>query len=80
MLRPAVWFQIYKQKLKHVLSEQHNIVSEMKMDTVSFVSMVQDQNTEMELGLRRDVQNLQMDRREMKFNKECSIAELKLVR
>ncbi|XP_037546386.1 dynein regulatory complex subunit 4 [Nematolebias whitei] len=69
---------IYKQKLKHVLSEQHNTVSEMKMDTVSSVSTVQDQNTESELGLRRDVQNLQMDRRQKKFNEECSITELKL--
>ncbi|XP_024859328.1 dynein regulatory complex subunit 4 [Kryptolebias marmoratus] len=78
--RHRVEITVYKQKLKHVLSEQHSTVSELKMAAVSSSSMVQNQNMEAELGLCRDVQNLQADRREKEFHEESSIKELKLVR
>jgi len=75
-----VAFQVYKQKLKHVLSEQHNTVSQLKMEGVSSSSLVQNQHTESELALRRDVQGLQADRREKKLHNESCVKELELVR
>uniref|UniRef100_A0A3Q3FJL8 Dynein regulatory complex subunit 4 n=1 Tax=Kryptolebias marmoratus TaxID=37003 RepID=A0A3Q3FJL8_KRYMA len=76
-LNIQIFIFVYKQKLKHVLSEQHSTVSELKMAAVSSSSMVQNQNMEAELGLCRDVQNLQADRREKEFHEESSIKELK---
>ncbi|KAI4796916.1 hypothetical protein KUCAC02_026673 [Chaenocephalus aceratus] len=42
--------QVYKQKLKHVLSEQHNTVSGLKIDGVSSSGLIRLQNAEKELG------------------------------
>ncbi|XP_016519847.1 growth arrest-specific protein 8-like isoform X1 [Poecilia formosa] len=73
-------FQVYKQKMKHVLSEQHNAVSEVKTDAVTSRSLQQKQNTDLELDLRRQLRNLQMDNREKRLQEHSSIKMLKLVR
>ncbi|XP_016519849.1 growth arrest-specific protein 8-like isoform X3 [Poecilia formosa] len=71
---------VYKQKMKHVLSEQHNAVSEVKTDAVTSRSLQQKQNTDLELDLRRQLRNLQMDNREKRLQEHSSIKMLKLVR
>ncbi|XP_016519848.1 growth arrest-specific protein 8-like isoform X2 [Poecilia formosa] len=71
-------FQVYKQKMKHVLSEQHNAVSEVKTDAVTSRSLQQKQNTDLELDLRRQLRNLQMDNREKRLQEHSSIKMLKL--
>uniref|UniRef100_A0A3P9N9U4 Dynein regulatory complex subunit 4 n=1 Tax=Poecilia reticulata TaxID=8081 RepID=A0A3P9N9U4_POERE len=71
---------VYQQKMKHVLSEQHNAVSEVKTDAVTFRSLQQKQNTELELDLRRQLRNLQMDNKEKRLQEHSSIKMLKLVR
>lgn len=72
--------QVYKQKLKHVLSEHHNTVSELKMDEVAASSLIQNKHTETELGLRKNAHGLQADLREKQLQNENCIKELKLVR
>ncbi|XP_014877702.1 growth arrest-specific protein 8-like [Poecilia latipinna] len=69
---------VYKQKMKHVLSEQHNAVSEVKTDAVTSRSLQQKQNTDLELDLRRQLRNLQMDNREKRLQEHSSIKMLKL--
>ncbi|XP_008419754.1 growth arrest-specific protein 8-like isoform X2 [Poecilia reticulata] len=69
---------VYQQKMKHVLSEQHNAVSEVKTDAVTFRSLQQKQNTELELDLRRQLRNLQMDNKEKRLQEHSSIKMLKL--
>ncbi|XP_035993553.1 dynein regulatory complex subunit 4 isoform X2 [Fundulus heteroclitus] len=76
--RHRVEITVYKQKLKHVLSEQHNGVFEVRTGAVSSSSLVQNQNTEAELELCRDIQNLQADNREKKLQEHSSIKQLKL--
>ncbi|XP_035993566.1 dynein regulatory complex subunit 4 [Fundulus heteroclitus] len=76
--RHRVEITVYKQKLKHVLSEQHNGVFEVRTGAVSSSSLVQNQNTEAELELCRDIQNLQADSREKKLQEHSSIKQLKL--
>ena len=71
---------MYKQKLKHVLSEQHNTVSGLKIDGVSSSGLIRLQNAEKELGLRRETHGLQGDFGEKKLHNENCIKELKLVR
>ncbi|MEQ2205169.1 hypothetical protein XENOCAPTIV_027448, partial [Xenoophorus captivus] len=70
--------RVYKQKLKHVLSEQHNTAFEVRMDAVSSSSLLQNRNMESELRLRREVQDLQADRREKRLQEHSSMKQLKL--
>uniref|UniRef100_A0A3B5LXV1 Dynein regulatory complex subunit 4 n=1 Tax=Xiphophorus couchianus TaxID=32473 RepID=A0A3B5LXV1_9TELE len=56
--RHRVEITVYKQKLKHVLSEQHNAVCEMKTDAISSSSLLRDRNAGSELDLQRQLQDL----------------------
>ncbi|KAM6987382.1 dynein regulatory complex subunit 4-like [Tautogolabrus adspersus] len=73
-----VEINVHKQKLKHVMSEQHSTVSGLKMDAVTATSLIQNQNTETELGLRGEVHSLQASYRKKMFHDENCIKELKL--
>ncbi|KAF7216609.1 dynein regulatory complex subunit 4 isoform X2 [Nothobranchius furzeri] len=75
--RHQVEITVYKQKLKHVLSEQQNTISEMKMDTACSALLVQNQNTDSGLELHRGLQNLQMDFQEKLIQEGISIMELR---
>lgn len=70
---------MYKQKLKHVLSEQHDTISGLKMDGVASTSLIQNRHTQSELGLQREMHGLQADFGEKKLHNENCIKELKLV-
>nr|XP_020516099.1 dynein regulatory complex subunit 4-like [Labrus bergylta] len=76
--RHRVEITVYKQKLKHVLSEQHSTVSGLKIDVVTAASLIQNQNAETELGLRGEVHSLQASYRKKMFHDENCIKELKL--
>ncbi|KAM6943971.1 dynein regulatory complex subunit 4-like [Lycodopsis pacificus] len=69
---------VYKQKLRHVLSEHHGTISGLKVDAVASTMLVQNQHTQSELGLQRDLHDLQADFREKKFHSENNKNELKL--
>ncbi|XP_035024116.2 dynein regulatory complex subunit 4 isoform X2 [Hippoglossus stenolepis] len=74
--RHRVEISVYKQKLKHVLSEQHNTVSELKMDAAAAAALIQNQHAESELELRSDT--LQADASEKTLRNKKRIEELKL--
>ncbi|XP_062243347.1 dynein regulatory complex subunit 4-like [Platichthys flesus] len=74
--RHRVEISVYKQKLKHVLSEQHNMVSELKMDAAASAALVQNQQAEAELELRRAA--LPADASEKTLRNKEGIEELKL--
>lgn len=74
------WFQVYKQKLKHVLSEQHNTETQLKTDGAAASSLVQKQHMGSELRLREDTQGLKADLREKQHQNQNCIMDLKLVR
>ncbi|KAM9363808.1 dynein regulatory complex subunit 4-like [Symphorus nematophorus] len=76
--RHRVEITVYKQKLKHVLSEHHNTTYGLKMDGVAATSLIQNQNTESELRLQRETHGLQADLREKKLQNENCTQVLKL--
>ncbi|XP_031732469.1 dynein regulatory complex subunit 4-like isoform X2 [Anarrhichthys ocellatus] len=76
--RHQVEITVYKQKLKHVLSEHHGTISGLKVDAVASTTLVQNQHTQSELGLQRELHGLQADFREKKLHNENIIKELKL--
>ncbi|MEQ2284978.1 hypothetical protein AMECASPLE_027189 [Ameca splendens] len=57
--RHRLEISVYKQKKKHVLSEQQNTISEEKMDAVSLSLLLQNQNIESDLRLLKENQDLQ---------------------
>ncbi|MEQ2210203.1 hypothetical protein XENOCAPTIV_009782, partial [Xenoophorus captivus] len=65
-------------KKKHVLSEQQNTISEEKMDAVSSFLLLQNQITESDLKLLKEIQDLQADSREKRLQEDSSIKQLKL--
>lgn len=72
--------QVYKQKLKHVLSEQQDVISEIKNDAAAATTLDQNQKSEAELDLRRLIQAQQANVREKRSQEANNIKELKLVR
>lgn len=71
--------QVYKQKLKNVLSEHHVTAAARKMDIVAATSLVRNQHLEAELGLRQEVHNLRSDHRETERHNQNCMKELQLV-
>ncbi|KAM9857040.1 dynein regulatory complex subunit 4-like [Aulostomus maculatus] len=76
--RHCLEISVYKQKLRHVLSEHHTAVSELKTNGFVATSLIQKQQTEAEMGLRRQTHQLQSDVREKGFHNQNCIKELKL--
>ncbi|XP_060948140.1 dynein regulatory complex subunit 4-like isoform X2 [Limanda limanda] len=75
--RHRVEISVYKQKLKHVLSEQHHTVSELKMDAAAAAALIQNRHAGAELELRSDT--LPADASEKMLRNTKSVEELKLV-
>ncbi|XP_034401305.1 dynein regulatory complex subunit 4-like [Cyclopterus lumpus] len=69
---------LYKQRLKHVLSEHHDSTYALKADAVASTVPVLIRHVQAELGLRSEVHGLQAERREKKLQGENVIMELKL--
>ncbi|XP_031590619.1 dynein regulatory complex subunit 4-like [Oreochromis aureus] len=76
--RHRVEIEVYKRKLKHVLSEQHNAITELKMEAVSASSLVERKHVQSEIALHRNVQGLQAELTEKKFHIESHIKALQL--
>ncbi|XP_075935570.1 dynein regulatory complex subunit 4-like [Anarhichas minor] len=69
---------VHKQKLKHCLSEYHDTVSGLKVDAIASTTLVQNQHTQSELALQRELESLRAEFREKKIHKEFGTMELKL--
>ncbi|XP_071361667.1 dynein regulatory complex subunit 4 isoform X2 [Trachinotus anak] len=76
--RHRVEIRVYKQKLKHVLFEHHDAISELKIDGVASTSLIQNQHSQSELELRKDTHGLQEDLREKRLQNQSCTKELKL--
>ncbi|XP_014851266.1 PREDICTED: growth arrest-specific protein 8 [Poecilia mexicana] len=76
--RHRVEITVYKQKLKHVLSEQHNAVCEMKRDAVSSSSLLRNRNGGSELDLQRQLQDLQAAGEQKTIQEHGAAKELQL--
>ncbi|XP_061843988.2 dynein regulatory complex subunit 4-like [Nerophis lumbriciformis] len=76
--RHRVEITVYKQKLKHVLSEQHGAAVVTEMDGGVAAWLTRKGHTEGELRLRGQRQKLQADAREKQLNTSRNIQELQL--
>ncbi|XP_017275738.1 dynein regulatory complex subunit 4 isoform X2 [Kryptolebias marmoratus] len=69
---------VYKQKLKHVLSEQSSTITELKVDGAASLVQHQHQHAASALELHRQVHVLQADCREKQLEHETLIKDLVL--
>lgn len=72
-------FQVYKQKVKHLLYEHQNNISELKAESVCAIKLAQDDHRSNETDLRKDKRALKVDLKEKELSHEDYIKNLKKV-
>lgn len=72
--------QVYKQKVKHLLYEHQNNISELKAESTVALKLAQDEHRTNESDLRKDKRSLKIDIKEQQLSNEESIKNLKKVR
>ena len=74
-----VLLQVYKQKVKHLLYEHQNNISELKGESTVALKLAQDENRSNELDLRKDKRSLKVELKEQELAHEDVIKNLKKV-
>ena len=74
-----MYFQVYKQKVKHLLYEHQNNRSELKGESTVALKLAQDENRLNELDLRKDKRSLKVELKEQELAHEDVIKNLKKV-
>ncbi|KAH8858047.1 Dynein regulatory complex subunit 4 [Schistosoma japonicum] len=75
--RHQLELKVYKQKVKHLLYEHQNNISELKADTATAIRINQEEHSKVQGLLRQDEQNLKIKLRENQFSSEDNIRILK---
>ena len=71
--------QVYKQKVKHLLYEHQNNISELKAGSTVALKLAQDDNRNQEKDLRKDKRSLKVELKEQELSHEDVIKNLKKV-
>ncbi|KAI0217609.1 Dynein regulatory complex subunit 4 [Lamellibrachia satsuma] len=69
--------KVYKQKVKHLLYEHQNNISELKAESTVALKLAQDDHRADELELRRDKRSLKVELKEQQLSHEDVIKDLK---
>lgn len=70
---------MYKQKVKHLLYEQQNSITELKTEGVVATKLLEKEQAEVESELQRAKRNLKVDLKEQELSTENYVKNLKLV-
>ncbi|KAG7275198.1 hypothetical protein CRUP_023786 [Coryphaenoides rupestris] len=76
--RHQVEIKVYKQKVKHLLYEHQNAVSELKAESVVATKLMQSEHGGLESELRKSVRALKVDLKEQELALENTVKDLKL--
>ncbi|KPP70538.1 growth arrest-specific protein 8-like, partial [Scleropages formosus] len=76
--RHQVEIKVYKQKVKHLLYEHQNNISELKAEGVVATKLLQQEQNQQENELRRTMRTLKVDLKEQDLSNENLIRSLKL--
>ncbi|XP_041455315.1 dynein regulatory complex subunit 4-like [Lytechinus pictus] len=76
--RHQVEIKVYKQKVKHLLYEHQNNISELKAESAVALKLAQDDNRSSEGDLRKDKRNLKVSLKEQELAHEDIIKDLKM--
>ena len=72
-------YQVYKQKVKHLLYEHQNNMSEIKAESTVALKLAQDDHRGNEVDLRRDKRDLKVSLKEQQLQHEQTFKNLQLV-
>ncbi|XP_026855246.2 dynein regulatory complex subunit 4 isoform X1 [Electrophorus electricus] len=78
--RHQVEIKVYKQKVKHLLYEHQNSIVELKTEGVVATKLMQKEQAELEMELRKGMRNLKVDIKEQELSNENLIKSLKMKR
>ena len=70
---------MYKQKVKHLLYEHQNNITELKADGILTLKLEQEEHRTSESDLRKDKRNLKIQLKELELSHEDVIKNLKRV-
>ncbi|KAJ7995056.1 hypothetical protein DPEC_G00255930 [Dallia pectoralis] len=76
--RHQVEIKVYKQKVKHLLYEHQNSISELKAEGVVSNKLMETEHSEQEKELRKGMRSLKVDLKEQELSNENLIKGLKL--
>ncbi|XP_066570193.1 dynein regulatory complex subunit 4 [Amia ocellicauda] len=76
--RHQVEIKVYKQKVKHLLYEHQNSISELKAEGVVSMKLSQKEQIEKEAELHKGVRTLKVDLKEQELSNENLVKSLKL--
>ncbi|XP_043119867.1 dynein regulatory complex subunit 4 isoform X2 [Puntigrus tetrazona] len=76
--RHQVEIKVYKQKVKHLLYEQQNTISELKVESVVSTKLLQREHADLKDQLRKDMCCLKVDVKEQELSSENVIKNLHL--
>eukprot|EP01147_Barroeca_monosierra_P001769 gene1770-4881_t len=74
----AVEIKVYKQKVKHLLYEHQNQLTELKTDGAMNLRLAQDEVAEESLHLRRDKRDLKVSMKEQELDHLAAVKQLQL--
>ncbi|XP_056621939.1 dynein regulatory complex subunit 4 isoform X1 [Triplophysa dalaica] len=76
--RHQVEIKVYKQKVKHLLYEQQNSLSELKAEGVVSTKLLQKEHTDLETQLHKDLRSLKVELKEQELSSENVLKSLQL--
>ncbi|XP_071764081.1 dynein regulatory complex subunit 4-like [Centroberyx gerrardi] len=76
--RHQVEIKVYKQKMKHLLCEHQNTISELKAEGVVSTKLMQNEHAGLENELRKGMRALKVDFKEQELSNENLVKEFKL--
>lgn len=71
--------QVYKQKVKHLLYEHQNNLTEMKAEGTVVMKLAQKEHRTQEGALRKDMRALKVELKEQELANEVVVKNLRLV-
>jgi len=75
--RHQVEIKVYKQKVKHLLYEHQNNISELKAESAVALKLAQDDHRQGEQDLRKDKRSLKVELKEQELSHEDVVKNLK---
>lgn len=75
--RHQIEIKVYKQKVKHLLYEHQNNISELKAENTVSLKLAQDDNRGSELELRKDKRTLKVEIKEQQLSHEDVVKNMK---
>lgn len=71
--------QVYKQKVKHLLYEHQNNLTELRTEGTVSMKLAQKDHRAQELELRRDMRSLKVELKEQELANEVVVKGLRMV-